>query len=78
MIRPKKHSDPRFSVLNVGGYIITALKQKSSLTFDQLLSYLTEHLSEDVKEVYLSSLSFLYLLGKLEYYQESDSFKLVV
>ncbi len=77
MIRPHKHTDPCFSVINIGGMIIQALKTRKTFNFDDLLSHLIKQTSEEIKDMYLPSLSFLFLLGKLVYHQESDSFQLV-
>ncbi|MCP4219207.1 MAG: hypothetical protein GY765_31520 [bacterium] len=77
MIRPHKRMNPQFSVINIGGLIIRALKENRMLNFDQLLAHLAAQTSDEVKEVYLPSLSFLYIIGKLVYHQENDSFQLV-
>jgi hypothetical protein len=77
MIRPDKHLDPRFSVIHVGGLILKALKDAGMLTFDELLSVLIDTTNPKVKEVYLHSLSFLFLFGKIQYHQKIDSFELI-
>ena len=77
MLKPDKHLDPGFSVINVGGLIIKALKETGMLTFNELLSILMERIGEKVKEAYLPSLSFLFLLGKIQYHQKIDSFELI-
>jgi len=77
MLKPDKHLDPSFSVINVGGLIIKTLKDTGILTFNELLSILMEKIGEKVKEVYLPSLSFLFLLGKIQYHQKIDSVELI-
>jgi len=77
MLKPNKHLDPRFSVIHVGGLILKALKDNGMLTFDELLSILMYKIDVKVKEVYLPSLSFLFLLGKIQYHQKIDSFELI-
>jgi hypothetical protein len=76
MLKPNKHLDPRFSVLHVGGLIIKALKDRGMLTFDELLAIMMDKTGEKVKEVFLPSLSFLFLMGKIQYHQQIDSFEL--
>jgi hypothetical protein len=77
MLRTDKHLDPRFSVIHVGGLILKALKDTGMLTFDELLSILMDKIGVKTKEVYLPSLSFLFLLGKIQYHQKIDSFELI-
>ena len=77
MLRPDKHLDPRFSVVHVGGLILKALKDSGMLTFDELLSILMDKIDKKAKEVYLPSLSFLFLLGKIQYHPKIDSFELI-
>jgi hypothetical protein len=69
--------DPRFSVVHVGSLIIRALREGGLLKFDELLGRLIHHTDDRVKEVFLPSLSFLFLLGKIQYHQSIDSFELV-
>lgn len=77
MLKPGKHLNPQFSIIHVGGLIIKALKESKMLTFDELLAILTEKSSPKVKEVYLPSLSFLFLLGKIHYHKKIDAFELI-
>jgi hypothetical protein len=77
MLRPDKHLDPGFSIINVGGLIIKVLRETGMLTFNELLSILMDRIGEKVKAVYLPSLSFLFLLGKIQYHQKIDSFELI-
>ncbi len=77
MIKPNKHLNPRFSVIHVGGLIIKALKDSGMLTFGELLAVLTDKTGEKVKEVYLPSLSFLFLVGKIRYHKKIDSLELI-
>jgi hypothetical protein len=77
MLKPDKHLDPSFSVINAGGLILKALKDTGMMTFNELLAVLMERTGEKVKEVYLPSLSFLFLLGKIQYHPKIDSVELV-
>jgi hypothetical protein len=73
MLSLDKHSNLTVSVVNVGGLIIRILKDKQILPFDELLALLVEEVGDEVKEVYLAALSFLFLIGKVKYYQDIDS-----
>jgi hypothetical protein len=77
MIKPNKHLDPRFSVVRVGALIIQALKENGLLRFDELLAVLINETDKRVKDVFLPSLSFLFLLGKIRYHKNIDSLELI-
>lgn len=77
MLSPDKYLNPRLSVIYIGGLIIKTLKEKGMLKFDELLSLLTVQIDPRVKEVFLPAISFLFLVGKLQYHQEIDSFELI-
>ncbi len=77
MLKPGKHLNLQFSVLHIGGLIISILKERGMLKFDELLSILIEQTDIKVKQVFHSSLSFLFLLGKLKYHRELDAFELM-
>ena len=76
MLKPSKHADPSLSVLNIAGMTIEILQQSKILTYDDLLASLTYRTSGSVKEVYHYALSFLYLVGKLEYIPEIDALRM--
>ena len=76
MLRPSKHTDPSLSVLNIAGLTIEILQQQEILTHHELLVALTHRTSENVREVYHYALSFLYLVGRLEYVPEIDALRI--
>jgi len=76
MIKPSKHDDPSLSVLNIAGLTIEILQQYNILTYDDLLANLIHRTSKRVNEVYHYSLSFLYIVGKLEYIPEIDALRI--
>ena len=76
MLKPSKHADPSLSVLNIAGLTIEILQHNKILTHDDLLASLTHRTSESVKEVYHYALSFLYIVGKLEYIPEIDALRI--
>lgn len=77
MLKPHKHLNPQFSVIHVGGLILKALKESNMLTFEELLTILTDISGPKVKDVYLPSLSFLFLLGKIRYHKKIDTIELI-
>lgn len=77
MLQPNSNMDLRFSNFHVSALIIKAFKNREMLKFDELLSILIDKTDKKVKEVYLPSLSFLFLLEKIQYHQKIDSFELI-
>jgi hypothetical protein len=77
MIRPNKFTNPHFSVVHVSALIIKFLKENQILKFDELLILLIEETDKQVKDVFISALSFLFLLGKIKYHKNIDSFEFI-
>jgi len=76
MLKPDKHTNPVLSVVNITGLIIEQIKNNEIVSYDDLLNNLIKQTSESVKEVFLYSLSFLYLLDKVEYIPDLDALRL--
>jgi hypothetical protein len=76
MLKPDKHTNPVLSVVNITGLIIEQIKNNEIVSYDDLLNNLINQTSESVKEVFLYSLSFLYLLDKVEYIPNLDAWRL--
>ena len=78
MLKPDKHTDPTLSVVNIAGLIIEEIKNNEIYGYNDLLNNLINQTSESVKDVFLYSLSFLYLLGKVEYLPGLDALRLKI
>ncbi|MDU9049927.1 MAG: hypothetical protein Q3M30_13845 [Candidatus Electrothrix sp. Rat3] len=77
MLRPDRHTNPDFSVINLSAYILNKLNAHYALSYDSLLRKVIDELGENSKENYPYALNFLFLMGKIEYQQNSDGFKLI-
>ena len=78
MLKPDKHTNPVLSVINIAGLIIKQIKSNEIVSYDNLLISMKNQTSDSVKEVFNYSLSFLYLLDKVEYIPELDALRLKV
>ena len=76
MLKPDKHTNPVLSVVNIAGLIIERIRNDEIVSYDDLLSNLVNQTSESVKDIFLYSLSFLYLLDKIEYIPDLDALRL--
>jgi hypothetical protein len=78
MLKPDKHTNPVLSVINIAGLIIKQIKSNEIMSYDDLLISMKNQTSDSVKDVFNYSLSFLYLLDKVEYIPELDALRLKV
>ena len=74
MIKPDRHINPETSILNVSAFILNYLNKHYDISYDFLLSKIISNLGEQAKENYPYALNFLFILGKIKYISESDSF----
>lgn len=78
MITPHKLLDLDYSLLNVAGMIIRALKSAHALAYDELFSIVTRNGElERAKYVFPLALGFLYLVEKIEYNKDDDLIELI-
>ncbi|SEN69349.1 hypothetical protein SAMN05444671_2114 [Flavobacterium sp. CF108] len=74
MIKPTRHTNPDYSVINISAYIIKLLKAQYSIEYDKLLGKVCNELGEKAKENYPYALNFLFLLDKIKYLEKTDTF----
>lgn len=76
MLRPSKHAHPDRTVINVAMLLLTRLRSQRLCEYDALLNYARKAVSGgDV--LFLPSLSFLFLLGLVEYHPKTDAIEYV-
>lgn len=75
MIKPDRHTNPKYSILNISTVILSELNVFYSIQYDNLLNKITDTLGDEAKINFPYALNFLFLLGKLNYEQTTDSFR---
>jgi hypothetical protein len=75
MIKPTKHLSPENSTLSVAAQILKAVHTGRTISYDQLYHKLHRKHGDQLRETLLPALSFLYILGALEYHEKTDSFE---
>lgn len=75
MIKPDRHTNPNYSILNISTFILTELNVYYAIQYDKLLNKIVSVLGDEAKINFPYALNFLFLMGKLNYEQETDSFK---
>ena len=75
MIKPDRYTNPKYSILNISTVILSELNVFYSIQYDNLLNKITDTLGDEAKMNFPYALNFLFLLGKLNYEQTTDSFR---
>lgn len=75
MIKPDRHTNPKYSILNISTVILSELNVFYAIQYDNLLNKIIVALGDEAKVNFPYALNFLFLLGKLNYEQKTDSFK---
>ena len=74
MIKPNRHTNPDYSVINISAFIIKVLKAQYSIEYEKLLGKVINELGDKARENYPYALNFLFLLDKIKYQEQSDTF----
>ncbi|MDO5530928.1 ABC-three component system middle component 8 [Sutterella sp.] len=74
MLRPTKHSHPDKTVIYASYLILNRLIKNQTDSFDNLNNYVKQTI-DGGEALFIPSISFLYLLGVVEYRQKTDSFE---
>lgn len=74
MITPNKHTEIKYSVLYVAGLILKEIMKSGVVPYSELKGFIVQLLGKEVSVVFPQSLSFLYLMNKIEYNKDIDSF----
>jgi len=75
MLKPTKHLNLDTSVLYVSSLLLKWLSKQRLMTYADLYHRLENHLGIDAQTVFLPTLSFLFLIKKIEYHEKTDSFE---
>lgn len=76
MLRPTKHSHPDRTIINVALRLLTRLRDRRVESFEELRGFVRTSVKGS-EALFLPALSFLYLLGLVEYRPKIDSFEYV-
>lgn len=78
MIRPHKYLDLNNCVINISTEILKILIEIKLIKYDELFQRLYSKKGESIKELFIPSLDFLFLLGKIEYSSINDCLELII
>ena len=77
MIKPDKYTNLNLSLVNIGGVVLKSLCNCSIQKYEDLENHVTSVLGENSKLLFVSALSFLFAIGKINYQPSSDTINLV-
>ncbi|PPK53552.1 ABC-three component system middle component 8 [Marinobacter persicus] len=76
MLRPTKYSHPDSTVISVSLLLLRALKDSRIIEYPELLK-LTKSRISGGENLYIPALSFLFIMGKVRYHKNTDSFEYI-
>lgn len=79
MIKPHKYMNLKLSVINISSLIINYFDglEDKSIKYHELYNKICDEVDEEINELYLDSLTFLFALGVIEYNKEEDRVVLI-
>jgi len=75
MLKPTKHLNPEYSVLNISAHILKYVERHRTVTYQDLYERMHNRYGDAIRPMFLPALSFLYLLGRIEYHTKNDAFE---
>ncbi|RBP33487.1 hypothetical protein DET50_102302 [Marinobacter pelagius] len=76
MLRPTKYSHPDSTVVSASLLLLESLKDGRIIEYSDLLK-LTKSRISGGENLFIPALSFLFLMGKVRYHQNTDSFEYI-
>ena len=73
MLTPRKHLNLDVSALRVASIMLRELRKRGVVEFERLRSIVVRRVGSDGELSFLPALSFLFLLGKVEYHLKNDT-----
>lgn len=76
MITPEKHLNLELSIIRIAAMLLKKLKRLKIMKMDEIAESAKKIAGEDAYIILPGVLSFLYLLGKVEYHEQTDCIEL--
>jgi len=73
MLTPRKHLDLDISVLRIAAIMLRELSRRGVMEFEKLRGLVIRRVGIDGDLSFMSALSVLYLLGRIEYHLKNDT-----
>jgi hypothetical protein len=73
MLTPKKHLDLDVSVLRISALMLRELTKRGVVELERLRAVVAKRTGPSGELVFFPALSFLYLIGRIEYHLKNDT-----
>lgn len=73
MITPDKHTNLKFSTIYISCVMMNEIKKNGIIRYSDLQKIISTKIGKQAKDMFELSISFLYLLNKIEYNERLDS-----
>jgi len=73
MLTPRKHLNLEVSVVRISALMLKELRRRGVVEFEPLRKLVVRRVGPDGEFSFLPALSFLFLLGKVEYHAKNDT-----
>lgn len=77
MLRPDKHTDIKYSIVFLSAVMMKEILDSGIIKYDDLKNNLVDKIGKGITENYEYTLSYLFMLGKIEYVDKLDSIKAI-
>lgn len=77
MIIPDKHTNIKFSVIYISGIMMNEIKVNGIISYSDLQKIISKKIGKQANEMFELSVSFLFLLNKINYNEKLDSIILI-
>ncbi len=75
MLKPDKHTEIKYSIVYLSALMMKEVQRSGIIQYNELKKYIEQKVGNKANENFEQAASFLYLLDKVKYLQELDSFK---
>jgi plasmid replication initiation protein len=75
MLTPSKHLDLDRSALRVASEVLAELRRRRVVEYASLMKMIKRRAGDDGDAIVAPALSFLFLLGRIEYHSKNDTFE---
>ncbi|WP_370989513.1 ABC-three component system middle component 8 [Bradyrhizobium sp. DN5] len=75
MLIPSKHLDLDRAVVRVASELLVELRRRRIMEYDSAMRLIKRRIGDDGEAVIAPAISFLFLIGRLEYHSKNDTFE---
>jgi hypothetical protein len=73
MLAPRKHLNLDASILRIAALMLRDLRRRGVMDFERVRKNVINRIGPDADVSFLSALSFLYLIGRVDYHLQNDT-----